>query len=93
MLISSTKLGATDEQLDFPVIYTSAIQGISGFETDQMENTMHPLLDMIIDKVPSPDADIDNPFQLQISARTYLKLKWVINVCIRTWYFINNHIQ
>ena len=62
------RLGATDEQLDFPVIYTSAIEGISGFETDQMENTMHPLLDMIIDKVPSPDADIDNPFQLQISA-------------------------
>ena len=62
------RLGATDEQLDFPVIYASAIEGISGFETDQMENTMHPLLDMIIDKVPSPDADIDNPFQLQISA-------------------------
>ena len=62
------RLGATDEQLDFPVIYTSAIEGISGFETDQMENTMHPLLDMIIDKVPSPDADIDSPFQLQISA-------------------------
>ena len=62
------RLGATDEQLDFPVIYTSAIEGISGFETDQMENTMHPLLDMIIDKVPRPDADIDNPFQLQISA-------------------------
>ena len=62
------RLGATDEQLDFPVIYASAIEGISGFETDQMENTMHPLLDMIIDKVPSPNADIDGPFQLQISA-------------------------
>ena len=62
------RLGATDEQLDFPVIYTSAIEGISGFETNQMENTMHPLLDMIVDKVPSPDADIDSPFQLQISA-------------------------
>ena len=62
------RLGATDEQLDFPVIYTSAIEGISGFETDEMENTMHPLLDMIIQKVPSPDAEIDSPLQLQISA-------------------------
>ena len=62
------RLGATDEQLDFPVIYASAIKGISGLESDQMTGDMKPLIEMIIEKVPAPEVIKDAPLQLQISA-------------------------
>ena len=62
------RLGGTDEQLDFPVIYTSAIEGISGLEADQMTEDMTPLIEMILDKVPAPEVKKDGPLQLQISA-------------------------
>ena len=62
------RLGGTDEQLDFPVIYASSIEGISGLEADQMTEDMTPLIEMIIDKVPAPEVNKDGPLQLQISA-------------------------
>ena len=62
------RLGGTDEQLDFPVIYASAIEGVSGLEPDEMSSDMTPLINMIIEKVPSPEVKIDGPLQLQISA-------------------------
>ena len=62
------RLGGTDEQLDFPVIYASAIEGISGLEADQMTEDMTPLIEMILDKVPAPEVKKDGPLQLQISA-------------------------
>ena len=62
------RLGGTDEQLDFPVIYASAIEGISGLEADEMSEDMTPLIEMILDKVPAPEVEKDGPFQLQISA-------------------------
>ena len=62
------RLGGTDEQLDFPVIYASAIEGISGLEADEMSEDMTPLIEMILDKVPAPEVKKDGPFQLQISA-------------------------
>jgi len=62
------KLGANDEQLDFPVIYSSAIKGISGLEIDKLEQNMTPLLDMILEKVPAPNVDEQAPLQFQISA-------------------------
>jgi GTP-binding protein len=62
------RLGGTDEQLDFPVIYASAIEGISGLEADQMTEDMTPLIEMILDKVPAPEVEKDGPLQLQISA-------------------------
>ena len=62
------KLGANDEQLDFPVIYASAIKGISGLEIDKLEQNMTPLLDMILEKVPPPNVDVKAPLQFQISA-------------------------
>ena len=62
------RLGGTDEQLDFPVIYASAIDGISGLESDQMTGDMKPLIEMIIEKVPAPEVVKDAPLQLQISA-------------------------
>ena len=62
------RLGGTDEQLDFPVIYASAIEGISGLEADEMTEDMTPLIEMILDKVPAPEVKKDGPLQLQISA-------------------------
>ena len=62
------RLGGTDEQLDFPVIYASAIEGIAGLEPENMTEDMKPLMQMILDKVPSPEVNIEGPLQLQISA-------------------------
>ena len=62
------RLGGTDEQLDFPIIYTSSIHGISGLDINKMSDDMKPLMQMILDKVPAPEVNIDGPLQLQISA-------------------------
>ena len=62
------RLGGTDEQLDFPVIYASAIEGISGLEPENMTLDMTTLMQMILDKVPAPEVNINGPLQLQISA-------------------------
>ncbi len=62
------RLGASDDQLDFPVIYASALKGISSLDPDQMEDNMDSLLDIIIEKVSPPNVNIDGPLQMQISA-------------------------
>ena len=62
------RLGGSDEQLDFPVIYSSAIEGISGLDVENMSSDMKPLMDMILEKVPAPEVNVDGPLQLQISA-------------------------
>ena len=62
------RLGGTDEQLDFPIIYTSSIHGMSGLDINKMSDDMKPLMQMILDKVPAPEVNIDGPLQLQISA-------------------------
>jgi GTP-binding protein len=74
------KLGATDEQLDFPVIYTSALNGVAGLEPDALAEDMTPLFQMIVDRVPPPDVDVDGPFQMQISALDYSSYVGVIGV-------------
>lgn len=73
-------LGATDEQLDFPVIYTSAINGIAGIEYDDLAEDMTPLFQMIVDHVPVPEVDPDAPFQMQISALDYDSYVGVIGI-------------
>lgn len=73
-------LGATDEQLDFPVIYTSAINGIAGVEADEMAEDMTPLYEMIIEHVPVPQVDPEGAFQMQISALDYDSYVGVIGV-------------
>jgi GTP-binding protein len=73
-------LGATDEQLDFPVIYCSAINGIAGLDPDEMADDMAPLYQMIVDKVPAPDVDPEGKFQMQISALAYDSYVGVIGV-------------
>jgi len=62
------RLGGDDEQMDFDVIYTSALNGVAGLEPDEIKEDMSPLLDLIIEKVPSPKVDESKPFQMQISA-------------------------
>lgn len=74
------KLGATDEQLDFPVIYTSALNGVAGLEPDALADDMTPLFQMIVDRVPQPDVDVDGAFQMQISALDYSSYVGVIGV-------------
>ena len=73
-------LGATDEQLDFPVIYASALNGIAGTDVDNMAEDMTPLYEMIVADVPSPQVDITGPFQMQISALAYDSYVGVIGV-------------
>ena len=74
------RLGATDEQLDFPIIYTSAVNGIAGMEVEEMAEDMTPLFEMITEKVPAPSVDINGTFQMQISALDYDSYVGVIGV-------------
>ena len=74
------RLGATDEQLDFPIIYASALNGIAGPEADELAEDMTPLFEMIVDKVNPPAVDIDSPFQMQVSALDYSSYVGVIGV-------------
>ncbi len=74
------RLGATDEQLDFPVIYASALNGIAGNDPDEMADDMTPLFEMIVDKVPAPDVNRDGPFQMQISALDYNSYVGIIGI-------------
>jgi GTP-binding protein len=62
------RLDATDDQLDFPVIYTSALQGISGLDPEKLDDNMDSLLEIITTKVKPPEVDVNGSFQMQISA-------------------------
>ena len=74
------RLGATEEQLDFPVIYASALNGIAGNDPDEMADDMTPLFQMIVDHVQPPAVEIDGPFQMQVSALDYDSFVGVIGV-------------
>jgi GTP-binding protein len=65
------KLGATEEQLDFPVVYASALNGYATLDLDKPSTDMRPLFDAVLKNVPAPDTDEDAPLQLQISALDY----------------------
>ena len=65
------KLGATDPQLDFPVVYASALNGYASLDPAAREGTLKPLFDTILSYVPPPDVDVDMPLQLQIAALDY----------------------
>nr|WP_255775458.1 translational GTPase TypA [Microbulbifer sediminum] len=73
-------LGATDEQLDFPVVYASALNGIAGLDDTDMADDMTPLFQMIVDKVEAPKVDEKGPFQMQVSALDYNSYVGVIGV-------------
>ncbi|MES9811522.1 MAG: translational GTPase TypA [Candidatus Thiodiazotropha sp.] len=65
------RLGATDEQLDFPIIYASAVNGYAGLESQVDQGDMRPLFETIVDHCPAPEVDPDAPFQMQISNLDY----------------------
>jgi len=65
------KLGATEEQLDFPVIYASGLNGYAGTDESVREGNMRPLFDAVLQHVPVRDDEVDAPLQLQISSIDY----------------------
>jgi GTP-binding protein len=73
-------LGATDDQLDFKVVYASAINGWSSMEEDVVGEDMTPLFQTIVDEVPAPNADADGAFQMQVSLLDYSSYLGVIGV-------------
>ncbi|MDR2212516.1 MAG: translational GTPase TypA [Pseudomonadales bacterium] len=74
------KLGATEEQLDFPVIYASALLGKAGHDPAALDDNMDALFQLVVDKVRPPQVDIDGPLQMQISALDYSSYIGVIGV-------------
>ncbi|UVE18217.1 translational GTPase TypA [Pseudomonas sp. LS44] len=73
-------LGATEEQLDFPIVYASALNGIAGLDHENMDEHMDALFQAIVDHVPTPAVDIDGPFQMQISQLDYNSFLGVIGI-------------
>jgi GTP-binding protein len=65
------KLGATEEQLDFPVVYASALNGYASLDAETREGNMDPLFDAVLKHVPVRDDDLEGPLQLQISSLDY----------------------
>jgi GTP-binding protein len=74
------RLGGNDEQLDFPVIYASALNGVAGLDEDAMAEDMSPLLDLILDKVNPPEVNDEGALQMQISALDYNSYVGVIGI-------------
>lgn len=73
-------LGATDEQLDFPIVYTSAMNGIAGLSPDELAEDMQPLFETIVNVVEPPQVDTDGPFRMQISSLDYDNFKGLIGI-------------
>ena len=74
------RLGGNDDQLDFPVIYSSALLGIAGLDEDEMSDDMSPLMDLILEKVNPPEVNDEGPLQMQISALDYNSYVGVIGI-------------
>ena len=74
------RLGATEEQLDFPVVYASALNGIAGDDPDEMGDDMTALFNAIIEHVPAPSVDPEAPFQMQISSLDYDPYQGVVGI-------------
>lgn len=74
------RLGATDDQLDFPVVYASGINGYAGLDASVREGDMTPLLTTIVEQVKAPDVDSTGPFQMQISTLDYNSYVGVIGI-------------
>ncbi len=74
------RLGATEEQLDFPVVYCSALKGYAGLAKDVTEGDMTPLFQTIVDKVSPPEVDAEGPFQMQVSSLDYNSFQGLIGI-------------
>jgi GTP-binding protein len=73
-------LGATDEQLDFPIVYASALNGVAGYQPDQLAADMTPLFETIAQRVKTPEVDPQGAFQMQISQLDYNNYVGVIGI-------------
>lgn len=73
-------LGATDEQLDFPIVYASGLNGIAGLAVDELANDMTPLFETIVNVVEPPNVDVNGAFRMQISSLDYNSFVGVIGV-------------
>ncbi|SDX97287.1 GTP-binding protein [Allochromatium warmingii] len=65
------RLGASDEQLDFPIVYASGLNGYAGLSDDVREGDMTPLFEAIVEHCPAPEVDPEAPFQMQVSTLDY----------------------
>ena len=74
------RLGATDDQMDFPIMFASALNGVAGIEPESLAEDMTPLLQMIVDEVHPPKVNMDGPLQMQISALDYNSYVGVIGI-------------
>ena len=74
------RLGATDEQLDFPVVYASGLNGFAGLDEDVRDGDMLPLFETIVDKVHPPQVEPEDAFQLQVSQLDYNSYVGVIGI-------------
>jgi len=74
------RLGASDEQLDFPVVYASALKGYASLKADATDGDMRPLLETIVTHVSAPPVDIEGPFQMRISSLDYSAYVGVIGI-------------
>ena len=74
------KLGASEEQLDFPVVYASALQGYAGLEDDVRDGDMTPLFETILSEVKPPEVDQDGPFQMRVTTLDYNTYVGVIGI-------------
>lgn len=74
------RLGATDEQLDFPVVYASAIEGYASLDSDVSSGDMTPLFETIVKQVTPPDVDSGGPFHMQVSSLDYNNYLGIIGI-------------
>jgi GTP-binding protein len=72
------RLGATDEQLDFPVVYCSALHGYASLDAEARDGDMTPLFQTIVDKVAPPGVNAEGPFQMQVTSLAYSSYVGVI---------------
>ena len=87
------RLGATDEQLDFPVVYASGLGGFAGLDSSVREGTMDPLLQTVVDHVHPPQVEPEDPFQLQVSQLDYNSYTGVIGIGRITRGRVKNNTQ
>jgi GTP-binding protein len=74
------RLGASDEQLDFPVVYASALEGYAGLDAERLEGDLSPLFEAIVQHVKAPEVDPEGPFQLQVTSLDYSSYVGVIGI-------------
>jgi GTP-binding protein len=74
------KLGATNEQLDFPIVYASALHGYASLDDSARDGDMTPLYEAIMKHVPAPKVDLDGPFQMRVSQLDYNNFVGLIGV-------------